>query len=118
MEGVSPPAPRLSARLRRLPRVVACGREVPVAAGLRARLLGLMWLDPAEAGAGLLIRRCSSVHTFGMRFVLDVAFLDREGRVLAWRRGVPPRRLVSFPRARAVLEVPAGHRGDFSPPLA
>lgn len=94
-------------RFRGLGRTAAGGRTVPVAAGLRARLLGLAWLDRAAAGEGLLIPRCSSVHTFGMRFALDVAFLDREGRVISRRSAVPPRRIVRQPGARAVLETPS-----------
>ncbi|HET8862024.1 MAG TPA: DUF192 domain-containing protein, partial [Solirubrobacterales bacterium] len=82
------------------------GREVPCAAGARARLLGLAHLDRAQAGAGLLIPRCSSVHTFGMRFALDLVFLDRDGRPCSVRRAVPPRRLAWDRRATAVLELP------------
>ncbi len=83
------------------------GREVRVAVGLRARLFGLALLDRAEAGTGLLIPRCSSVHTFGMRFALDVYFLGDDGRILEARRAVPPRRLLVCRGAAAVLEIPA-----------
>jgi uncharacterized protein len=100
--------PSLAARLRQLPATVVQGRRVPVATGLRARLLGLSFLGREEAGVGLLIPRCRSVHTFGMRFELDVLFLDRAGRPVAVRRGVPPRRIVSERHAAAVLELPAG----------
>ena len=85
----------------------AGGVVVPVAAGARARLLGLARLDRDEAGPGLLIPRCSSVHTFGMRFELDLLFLDRDGAVVATRTGVPPRRLASCRGAVAVLELPS-----------
>jgi uncharacterized protein len=95
-------------RFRSLPTRVIAGREVPVATGRWARLLGLAYLDRAEAGPGLLIPRCASVHTFGMRFALDLVFLDRRGVPLAVRRGVPPRRVVFQRGAAAVLEVPAG----------
>jgi uncharacterized membrane protein (UPF0127 family) len=107
-------APRLS-RLRRR-RVLAC--EVPVAAGLRARLLGLSRLEREEAGPGLLIPRCASVHTFGMRFALDLYFLDAGGRPLAVRRTVPPRRVVGCRGAVAVLEVPAETGGESDPGAA
>lgn len=100
-------------RLRGLPRRRALGIAVPVARTRRARLLGLALLSRGAAGPGLLIPRCSCVHTFGMRFALDLAFLDREGRVLARRRGVPPRRLVLHRGAAAVLEVPAAQGGEF-----
>ena len=83
------------------------GVSVPVAAGPRARLLGLALLDRADAGPGLLIPRCSAVHTFGMRFDLDLHFLDAAGEVLEVRRGMPPRRFARCGGAVAVLEVPA-----------
>jgi uncharacterized protein len=95
-----------SARFESLPVEAVRGREVPVAVGFRARLLGLAWLDRAEAPPGLLIPRCSSVHTFGMRFALDLRFLDGEGEVIEIRRAVPPRRFVACRGARAVLETP------------
>lgn len=97
------PAPRLLG----LPRFQVAGREVAVALGFRARLLGLAYLDRADAGPGLLIPRCSSVHTFGMKFALDVYFLGRDGEILAVRRAVPPHRFVSRRGAAAVLEIPA-----------
>jgi uncharacterized protein len=101
-DGDSPPA-----RLRRLPLIVVVGRGYPVATTLRARLLGLALLDRARAGPGLVLPRCRSVHTFGMRFALDVAFLAEDGSVIAARKGVPPRRIVHEAGARAVLETPA-----------
>lgn len=102
----------LRRRFDDLPRQRLLGREVPVARGFRARLLGLSRLDLEEAGAGLLLPRCAAVHTFGMRFALDLYFLDREGRALAARRGVPPRRFVSQRGAAAVLELPAAPRRE------
>jgi trehalose synthase len=96
----------LARRLSRLPTVEALGREVPCASGAQARLLGLAHLDRTQVGMGLLIPRCSSVHTFGMRFALDLVFLDRDGRPCSVRRAVPPRRLAWDCRASAVLELP------------
>jgi uncharacterized protein len=75
-----------------------------VAETARSRLLGLAWLDEVPEDAGLLIPRCSSVHTFGMRFTLDVSFLDAEGRVMRRVEAVPPRRLLWHRRAATVLE--------------
>ena len=88
--------------------------EFPVANRFRSRLRGLAWRDRAEAGPGLLIPRCSSVHTFGMRFELDVYFLDRSGRVLSARRRVPPRRVLWRRGASAVLEIPAAEGGEIA----
>jgi uncharacterized membrane protein (UPF0127 family) len=97
----------LAPRLRRLPHATALGREVAIARGLRARLLGLANLDRERVGEGLLIPRCSSVHTIGMRFPLDVCFLDARGGIVSIRAAVPPRRLVWERAAAAVLELPA-----------
>ena len=73
----------------------------------RERTRGLLDLDLGE-NEGLLLPRCRSVHTFGMRFVIDVVLLDREWRpvrVIAMR---PGRLLLPRPRVRHVLEVAAG----------
>jgi len=87
------------------------GHEALVADGLRPRLLGLAYLDRREA-APLLIRPCRSVHTFGMRFALDLYFLDEEGTVVAFRRGVRPGRIAFCAKASAVLEVPTEEGGE------
>jgi uncharacterized protein len=87
--------------------VEVLGSTVPVASSLRSRLIGLALVRHERAGAGLLIPRCRSVHTFGMRFPLDVLFLDAEGRVLELRRSVPPCRVLRCPGAMAVLELPS-----------
>jgi uncharacterized membrane protein (UPF0127 family) len=106
----------LASRLARLPLATVLGAEFPVATGARARLLGLAGLPRRAAGAGLLIPRCSSVHTFGMRFPLDLCFLDDAGAVLAVRRRIQARRVVSCQGARAVLEMPAAQGGEIRLP--
>ncbi len=83
-----------------------------MARGARARLLGLAHLDRERVGGGLLIPRCVSVQTFGMRFALDVYFLDGDGAVVAARCTVPPRRFAFCARASAVLEIPAEEGGE------
>jgi uncharacterized membrane protein (UPF0127 family) len=62
-----------------------------------------------EQGSGLLIRPCSSIHMFFMRFPLDVAFIDGEGRVLRIYNSIRPWRAtrVVF-GASAVVELPTG----------
>jgi|SRR5829696_2681088 len=94
-------------RFRGLDRVKLLGLTVPAAGTLRSRLLGLALLRRDRAGAGLLLPRCRSVHTFGMRFPLDLLFLDEEGRVIELRRAVPPGRVIRCPGAMAVLELPS-----------
>lgn len=106
----------LAPRLRRLPVTVVLGREVRLAVGTRARLFGLAHLDRDRVGSGLLIPSCASVHTFGMRFALDLHFLDGEGTVFSVRRGIRPRRVVVCRTAAAVLEIPAMEGGEFLAP--
>jgi uncharacterized membrane protein (UPF0127 family) len=94
-------------RFRALTRTELLGHEVPVATSLLSRLLGLALLRRRRAGPGLLIPRCRNVHTFGMRFALDLVFLDERQRVVEIQTAVPPRRLVRCPDAMAVLELPS-----------
>jgi len=82
-------------------------RQVRVATSGVSRLMGLALLDRDRAGEGLLIPDCSSVHTFGMRFRLDVLFLDDAGALIEARIAVPPGRIVGCRRAAAVLELPS-----------
>jgi uncharacterized membrane protein (UPF0127 family) len=83
------------------------GVRVPVAERFLSRLLGLALLERTGAGPGLLIPSCRCVHTFGMRFALDLVFLDREGREIRRLHAVPAGRVVRERRADAVLELPA-----------
>ena len=108
VRGVSAQPDTPPRRFRREPRAELRGRRVPVALSRRARLLGLALLDRSAAGAGLLLPGCRSVHTFGMRFPLDLVFLDLDLREVSRRRAVPPGRIAFERRARAVLELPAG----------
>ncbi|MFB7937689.1 DUF192 domain-containing protein [Streptomyces sp. NPDC056049] len=84
------------------------GAVVPVeiAASYRARRRGLLGRD-GIAGA-MLLTPASSVHTFGMRFAIDVAHLDRGLRVLSVVTMRPGRLGALRPRARHVLEAEAG----------
>jgi uncharacterized protein len=94
-------------RLRGLEQREILGLELPVASTRLSRLLGLALLARDRAGPGLLIPRCHSVHTFGMRFALDLLFLDPGPRVIMLRRAVPAGRVVRCPAASSVLELPS-----------
>jgi uncharacterized membrane protein (UPF0127 family) len=98
----------LPRRLRGLPVAARCaGLTILEASTCRARLLGLALVGEPPNGVALHIPRCRSVHTFGMRFALDVAFLDVRGRTIRTERAVPPRRVLVCRGARSVLEVPS-----------
>jgi uncharacterized membrane protein (UPF0127 family) len=87
------------------------GRDTGVAVSItetaRERLRGLLGRDRLAPGEALLLERCGSVHTFGMRFAIDVVFLDRQRRVVAIHRAVPRRRMLFNFRANQTLEMPA-----------
>jgi uncharacterized membrane protein (UPF0127 family) len=79
-----------------------------VADGFFSRLRGLLGRRQLPPGHGLLIRPSSSVHTWFMRFPIDVLFLDRELRVLKIRKHMRPWRLAARFRADSALELAAG----------
>ena len=68
--------------------------------------MGRRELKPGEA---LVISPCNGVHTFFMRFAIDIIFIDRQGKVVKALRNVRPCRLSRiYFRACAVVELPAG----------
>jgi hypothetical protein len=88
-------------------RVVA--GEVERASTFVQRGLGLMFRASLPPEHGLAITPCNSIHMFFMRFALDVAFLDREGRVVRVYRGIRPWRVSRIVRgARTAVELPVG----------
>ncbi len=73
------------------------------------RMKGLLGRDGLEEGEGIQIDPCNSIHTFFMRFPIDVLFLDRDGIVIRAFAAIPPWRLTRiYGRARSVIELPAG----------
>jgi len=75
------------------------------------RRTGLLGTD--ELNGALWIEHCSGVHTFGMRYALEVAFLDHAGRVLSTTHMERSRLGRPRLRARSVLEAPAGKLRDW-----
>lgn len=82
--------------------------RVRCAATFMERALGLLGTPQLSRDEGLLIRPCGAIHTFGMRYAIDIVFLDRRGLILAVRDSVPPWRFALCRHARAVLELAAG----------
>jgi uncharacterized membrane protein (UPF0127 family) len=74
----------------------------------KARRQGLLRQDSLPEGSALIIAPSSAIHTFFMRFAIDVAFVARDGRVLKVRGAVPPWRIAGSLRGFAVVELPAG----------
>jgi uncharacterized membrane protein (UPF0127 family) len=71
------------------------------------RMRGLLGRRGLESGEGLLLKPTGSVHTFFMRFPIDVVFLSREGEVLKIAQALPAWRMTGARRAKAVLELAA-----------
>jgi uncharacterized membrane protein (UPF0127 family) len=73
------------------------------------RLRGYLGRPEPQRGEGILLLPCNAIHTLGMKYSLDVLFLDGEGKVLELRRSIPPWRITHrVPGGRYVLEVPVG----------
>jgi hypothetical protein len=106
----SSPAPREAVRMQAVNR----SRGVPLALCLevadnaKTRGKGLLGRSELPAGAGLWIVPCESVHTFFMRFPIDLVYLDRSRKVRKVREAVPAWRVSACLTAHSVLELPAG----------
>lgn len=81
--------------------------RIHVAERFPARARGLIGRALGEE-EGMLLIPCSAVHTFGMRYAIDVVFLDDANRIRAIFPALPPWRLAASPGSRAVLELRAG----------
>jgi uncharacterized membrane protein (UPF0127 family) len=73
-----------------------------------ARMKGLLGRSSLPPGEGILLEPAASVHTFFMRFPIDLVFLDRELAVLDVRSDVPAWRTAACKGARSTLELPSG----------
>ncbi len=73
-----------------------------------SRRKGLLGRECLQPGAGLWIAPCESVHTFFMKFPIDLVYLDRKHQVRKVRSSVGPWRLSACLTAKSVLELPAG----------
>ena len=73
------------------------------------RLKGLLGKEALKEGEGLIIKPCSSIHTFFMRFSIDAIFLDKNNSVVAIAESLPPSRFFgSLLKGKLVIELPLG----------
>ena len=93
--------------IRRADSAVVCERCVVAASPLR-RMRGLLGRATLPAGEGVLLRPARSVHTFFMRFPIDVVFVDSQLAVLRIAAALPPWRTAGERSACSVLELAAG----------
>lgn len=73
-----------------------------------SRRKGLLGREGLPPGAGLVIAPSNAVHTFSMRFAIDVVFVRRTGVVAKVRHSMPRARIAAAFMAFAVIELPAG----------
>lgn len=105
-------------RLAALPaRELPGGLRLVKAATRRARGRGLAGLDDLPAEIALHLVPCRSIQTMGMRFALDLLWLDGRGDLLRLDEAVAPRRMRTCLRARSVIEARAGAGAEFAAAL-
>ena len=85
------------------------GTRIGLADAWLSRLRGMLARPAPQLGEGLLLTPCRSAHMYGMRFPLDIAFLDAERTVVAVYHSLPPGSRTRFHRSAVyALELPAG----------
>ena len=89
------------------------GLHVHVARRRAERRRGLARIDDLDPRHALQLEPCRAVHTFGMRFALDLIWLARDGALIRVDRAVPARRHRLCLRARSVVETRAGEADHF-----
>jgi uncharacterized membrane protein (UPF0127 family) len=82
--------------------------EIEPAFDSKARNRGLLGRAGLDDGSALILAPCSSIHTFFMRFAIDVLFVAKDGRVLKMYSALPAWRIGFAFGAFAAIELPAG----------
>jgi hypothetical protein len=100
--------PKVHLRIWNVTRETELAASVELANHSAARRKGLLGRDCLFAGEGLWILPCQAVHTVGMRFPIDLVYLDRDLRVRKVRSDVYPWRMSACVSAHSVLELAAG----------
>jgi uncharacterized membrane protein (UPF0127 family) len=98
----------LKVLVRNHTRNTVLGDAVELADTSETRRVGLLKHARLEPGSGLWIVPCESVHTFFMKFPIDLVYLDKQRRVRKVRHAVPAWRLSACLTAHSILELPAG----------
>ena len=74
----------------------------------KTRKTGLLGRTSLDEGEAMVIAPTNAIHTWFMRFAIDIAFVNREGRVVKLRSAVKPWRMTGALRGYAAIELPAG----------
>lgn len=95
-------------RVQNLSRDTTLADRALIADTGKTRRTGLLKHDRLEHGEGLWITPCEGVHTMGMKFPIDVLFLDKRRKVVKIRAAMPRWRMAACLWAHSVLELPSG----------
>jgi uncharacterized protein len=98
----------LKLRITNLTRNTVLGDSIDMADTSAKRRTGLLKHKALAAGEGLWIVPCESVHTFFMKFPIDLVYLGKDRKVYKVRHTVKPWRMSACLRAHSILELPAG----------
>jgi uncharacterized protein len=98
----------LKFRVRNITRGTSIGDAIETAESSAQRRVGLLKHQKLDDGSGLWIIPCEAVHTFFMKFAIDLIYLDRKRRVRGTVRAVRPWRISACLAAHSVLELPPG----------
>src|SRR5580704_10118675 len=94
--------------VRNQTRGTVLGDSIDLADTSEKRRTGLLKHERLEPGTGLWIVPCESVHTFFMKFAIDLVYVDRKHKVRKVRHAVPAWRLSACLSAHSILELPPG----------
>jgi uncharacterized membrane protein (UPF0127 family) len=96
-------------RFTNVTRATVLAESTRVADNFFKRFRGLLWSEPLKQGEGLLIKPCNQIHMFGMKYAIDVVFMDKDWRVVATVIGIGPGKMSKmYMKAHSCIELPVG----------
>ena len=99
-------------RIRNISKDTLIADRADIADTSAKRRTGLLKHTGLAPGEGLWIAPCEAIHTIGMKFPIDVLFLDRKRKVLKVKSAMPRARMAVSLFAHSVLELPSGRAAE------
>jgi len=82
--------------------------KTKIADNFISRLKGLLETDSMDEGTAMVIRPCNSIHTIGMKYPIDVLFLDKHDKIIKIERNMQSCKFAFCRKASYVIELPSG----------